>query len=113
LGQILTDRIAEAAPRKRLAQPDHRLQTAHPGKDRPHLWILVFHRLHPSQYPLPHPLFSHGLKVDGDGVEASLFQEADLSLQFALPEPLEMGDRCQVAALALQLAMVNQMRLTL
>jgi hypothetical protein len=48
LGQILTDRIAEAAPGKDLAQPGHRLQAVHPGKDRPHFWILVFHRLQPS-----------------------------------------------------------------
>jgi len=43
------------------------------------------------------------LQVDGDGVEAPLFQKPNLSFQFTLPEPLEMGDRYQVAALALQL----------
>jgi hypothetical protein len=44
------------------------------------------------------------LKVYGDGVKTSLFQKPDLSLQFTIPELLEMGDRCQVSALALQLA---------
>ncbi len=32
LGQVLTDRIAEAAPGKDLAQPGHRLQAAYPVK---------------------------------------------------------------------------------
>ncbi len=43
------------------------------------------------------------MKVDGDGVEASLFQEADLSLQFILPEPLEVWDGHQMGGFSLQL----------
>ena len=43
------------------------------------------------------------MKVDSDGVKTSLPQKPDLAFQFILPEPLEMGDRCQVSALALQL----------
>jgi hypothetical protein len=64
----------------------------------------AFHRLQPSQYPLPHPLLPHRLKVDGDGVEPPLPQKPDLSLQFTLPKPLEMGDGHQVRGFSLQLA---------
>ena len=35
-------------------------------------------------------------------METSLPQKPDLSSQLTLPEPLKMGDRCQVSALALQ-----------